>query len=280
MGLLLASGQVEQNLGRWEQAREHLQRARDLDPRSWRAHSNLGQLLIRLRRYREARELLERGLAFAPTNLDLILIKAMTYLGEGDLSGSRGVLASVPKEVEPTALVAYFANAWDLHWVLDEPRRELLLRLTPVALYDDRGLWGLVMAQAYALLGQKEEVKKYAEEARRDYERQSAEAPNDAQRHLFLGLALAYLGREVKAVAEGERALALTPITKDARGGPYYQHQVVRIHILLGHQEKALDLLEPLLKIPSFLSPGWLKVDPNFDPLRQNPRFQRLLAGR
>jgi hypothetical protein len=68
-------------------------------------------------------------------------------------------------------------------------------------------------------------------------------------------------------------------VAKDAYGGPYNQHQLVRIYMLVGEPEKALDRLEPLLKIPYFLSPGWLKVDPNFDPLRNNPRFQKLIAA-
>jgi hypothetical protein len=49
--------------------------------------------------------------------------------------------------------------------------------------------------------------------------------------------------------------------------------------MLVGEPEKALDQLEPLLKIPYFLSPGWLKIDPNFGPLRKNPRFQKLVGG-
>ncbi len=57
------------------------------------------------------------------------------------------------------------------------------------------------------------------------------------------------------------------------------QHQLARIYIIVGEPEKALDQLEPLLRIPYYLSPGWLKIDPNFAPLRSNPRFQKLVAG-
>ena len=57
------------------------------------------------------------------------------------------------------------------------------------------------------------------------------------------------------------------------------QHQLVRIHLLVGEPVKALDQLEPRLRIPYFLSPGWLRIDPTFAPLKGNPRFGRLLAG-
>ena len=66
---------------------------------------------------------------------------------------------------------------------------------------------------------------------------------------------------------------------RDAYLGPYIQHQLARIYLLVGEPEKALDQLEPLLKIPYNLSPGWLKIDPNFAPLRGNPRFERLVNG-
>ena len=119
----------------------------------------------------------------------------------------------------------------------------------------------------------------YAEEARKAVEEQLRATPDDAQRHVFLGLALAYLGRRNEAIREGERGVALIPVAKNAVQGSYLQHQLARIYMLVGEPEKALDQLEPLLKIPYYLSPAWLKIDPNFDPLRKNPRFQKLVAG-
>ena len=73
--------------------------------------------------------------------------------------------------------------------------------------------------------------------------------------------------------------MALLPVSRDAFGGTYNQHQLVRIYLLLGEPEKALDQLEPLLKMPYYLSPGCIKIDRTFAPLRGNPRFERLIAG-
>jgi TolB-like protein/tetratricopeptide (TPR) repeat protein len=277
--LLYATARAQQGLGSWKEAVEHLRQAASLDPRSAVNFTALGYALQRLRRYPEAREAYERGLALAPANLSLVGEMAMTFLGEGNLAGARAVLQAVPGDVGPTELVAYVAHANDLVWVLDERQRELLLRLTPSAFDDDRGIWARCLSQAYALAGDATNARAYAEEARHAFEAQIRATPDNAQRHLFLGLALAYLGRKEEAMRQGERGVALDPVAKDGVRGPYYQHELVRIYVLLGEPEKALDRLEPLLKIPYYLSPGWLAIDPNFDPLRENPRFQKLVAG-
>ncbi|HTS01649.1 MAG TPA: protein kinase, partial [Thermoanaerobaculia bacterium] len=278
---LLGSAAVARtSLGDWGAAVEQLTQAERLDPRSANLQRIRGDALLRLRRYPEAREAFDRGLALSPANLSLIERKAMTFLGEGDLAGARAVLNAVPKEVEPTALVAYVAQYWDLVWVLDEGQRELLTRLTPSAFDDDRGAWSLCLVQAYALSGDRANERAHAEEAMKAFEEQLRATPNDDQRHVDLGLSLAYLGRKEEAIREGQRAVQLLPVAKDAVNGPYDQHQLVRIYMLVGEPEKALDQLEPLLKIPYSLSRGWLKIDPNFDPLRGSPRFQKLLAGK
>jgi eukaryotic-like serine/threonine-protein kinase len=278
--LLASSALAEQSLGHWEATLEHLKLAERLDPRSVLALRRLGQTLFFLRRYPEARTIFDRGLALVPSNTYMLEFKAMTFLAEGDLAGARAVIKSAAKNIESTALVAWIANYWDLVWVLDEGQRELLLRLTPSAFDEDRGIWGICLAQAYALKGDQANVQVQAEEARKAFEDQLRKSPEDATRRIVLGLSFAYLNRKEEAIREGLRGVALTPVSKDAYIGPYYQHQLVRIYMLTGEPEKALDQLEPLLKIPYYLSPGWLKIDPNFDPLRNNPRFQKLLAAK
>ena len=284
--LLVNLAAIERQLGRWDDTLAHLRRAWEQDPRSWAVANVLGATLLRLRRAREAREAIDRGLTLAPAHLNLIHLKAMSFLQEGDLAGARAVLAAVPKEVEPTALVVDLAtgNAVDLasgnglYWVLDDSQREMLLRLTPGAFGGDRGTWGLTLAQAWTLRGDRAKAREYAEEARKAFTAPGRE-PRGGEPNVYLGLALAHLGRKAEATHEADGIMALGLIERNRFLGPDHQHDVVRIHILLGNHERALDLLEPLLKVPYYLTPAWLRVDPNFDALRGNPRFEALAHG-
>jgi tetratricopeptide (TPR) repeat protein len=122
-------------------------------------------------------------------------------------------------------------------------------------------------------------VRAYADTALAGYTAQLRAIPGDDQRHVLRGLALAFLGRADEAIREGQRALALKPSTKDALFGPYDEHQFIRIYMILGQQDRATDLLEKLLKEPYWLTPAWLRIDPNFKPLRGNPRFEKLAHG-
>jgi tetratricopeptide (TPR) repeat protein len=205
---------------------------------------------------------------------------AMIYLAGGDLAGARAALRRTGREVEATALVSYVSRYWDLYWLLDDDQQQLLLRLTPGPFDEDRGAWGLALASTYALRGDSLRARAYADSARMSLQRQIAAVPEDAQLVVLLGTALAYMGRKAEAIRASERGLAMVPISKDAFSGPYNQHQLARTYILVGEPEKALDQLEPLLRIPYYLSPGWLRIDPTFDPLRDHPRFHRLVEGK
>jgi TolB-like protein len=278
--LLGNAAMAEQALGRWDAALQHLAKAGALDPRSANTARRTGATLLWLRRYPEAQATLDRGLALTPTNLPIIELKAMVALAQGNLTGARALMRTALTTVEPTALVAFFGYYWDLYWVLDDAQQQQLLALPPSAFDNDRATWAIIRAATYQLRGHPTQARIYADTARLSYEEQLRAAPEDGQRHVFRGLALAYLGRKAEAIQEGERGVALWPISRDAYQGAYIQHQLVRICLLVGEPEKALDQLEPLLKIPYYLSPGWLRIDPTFAPLRGNPRFERLVAGK
>ncbi len=272
-------GATEFKLGRWEAARGHLEQAVRLDPRSSPPAQFLGYVLLYARRYPEAEQVLNHALQLMPANLGARHARAMVALAQGNLPGAQAVLRAAPKEVDPTALVAFEATYNDLMWVLSEDQQRLLLRLTPSAFDDDRIQWASARFLMYSVLGDSAKVHVYADSARLAFEQQLRTAPLDGPLHTYLGLTLAYLGDKAAAIREGKRGVELLPISRDATSGPYLQHYLARIYILVGEDEKALDQLEPLLRIPYYLSPGWLKIDPIFAPLRGNRRFERLVNG-
>jgi serine/threonine-protein kinase len=277
---LSGSADIARAQGRWDEALAHERQFQILSPRSVAAAVRIVETLLFLRRYPEALEASDRALALAPTSLNNLGLRSMIYLARGDLAGARAVIRAAPKDVPPTALLAFLATYYDRSWVLDDAQQQLLIRLTPGAFDDNRADWGICLAHTHALRGDRVKARAYADTARMAFEAQLRESPDDATLRVLLGVALAYLGRRVEAVREGERGVALLPIAKDAYHGAYPQHQLARIYILVGEPEKALDQLEPLLRIPSYLSPGWLRIDPTFDPLRGNPRFERLVEGK
>jgi tetratricopeptide (TPR) repeat protein len=183
------------------------------------------------------------------------------------------------RQADPTILFTAFAIYQDLYWVLNDEQQRLVLGLPLSAFDDDRAALALVRTQLFDLRGDRAHALVWADSARLTLAEQSRAAPDDAQRHALLGVALAYLGRKAEAVREGRRAVELLPISRDATVGTYMQHQLVRIYLLNGESEKALDQLETLLRVPYYLTPAWLRIDPTFDPLRSNPRFRKLVEG-
>jgi len=271
--LLTRAASSEQVLGRWEAALAKLTRAQELDPRSPEAALRLGRVLLALRRHREAHEALEHAGALAPGNPSIVSFHAMVFMAEGDRVGATRLIEAASKRIPLTALVAQFGTYYNLDWMLSESQREILVRLPVGSVFDNRAMWSLALMQAHSRRGETAKSREFAGIAAEAWAARIAQDPGDAQSHVLMGLALAYAGRAEEAVRAGERSLALL---NDGVLAPYHHFQMARIYILLGDHERALDLLEPLLRIPFYLSPGWLRVDPTFDPLRGNPRFERL----
>jgi DNA-binding SARP family transcriptional activator/TolB-like protein len=275
--LLGALAMAETSLGRWDGAPARLARASRLDPRSTTAARRLAAVHIFLRQYAAADSAADRAVALAPTSPAMVSLKVMAAVGRGDLDSARAVIRAAANRIDPATLYPFFASYQDLYWLLDDAHQRQVLAAPPSAFDDDRGSWGLVLAGLYQLRGDRRRTAMYADSARLALEAQIRAAPDDGQRHALLGLALAYLGRKADAIREGYRGVALMPIRRDAYFGPYNQLQLVRIYLLTGEPDLALDQLEPLLRVPYYLSPGWLRIDPTFDPLRKHPRFQQLL---
>jgi tetratricopeptide (TPR) repeat protein len=277
--LLAGIAIAEQSRGHYDLVVRDLKEAQAMDPRSVQTARRLARALLWLRRYPEALAEANRGLELSPANIDMLEAKAMVYFAQGDLARGREVLSHTPAGVDEAVYLAGVATYWDLYWALTDDQQRLLLRLTPEPFDNNRAPWALALAGTYALRGEAAKSRAYADSARVAFEEQLKVNPNDSQLHALYGVALAYLGRREEATAEGKRSHDLVPLEKDAFTGPYNLHQIARIYVLTGQQDKAIEALEKLLQRPYYLSPGWLRVDPNFDPLRKNPRFERLAKG-
>jgi TolB-like protein/Tfp pilus assembly protein PilF len=277
--LLSAAATTGAKLQRWDDILPRLEHAARLDPRSPTVVRRLATAHIFLRHYDAADSAVDRAIALAPTNPQMVLLKVLVTLGRGDLARARSVVNAAARRIDTTTLLAFLATYQDLYWVLDDAQQRRVLELAPGAFDDDRGVWGIVRAEIHHLRGDARRAANYADSAHAVLQAQSEAVPDDGQRHVLLGLALAYLGRKAEAIREGRRGVELLPVDRDAFLGPYVQLQLVRIYLLTGEPALALDQLEPLLRIPFYLSPGWLRIDPTFDPLRARPRFARLIRG-
>jgi serine/threonine-protein kinase len=106
---------------------------------------------------------------------------------------------------------------------------------------------------------------------------QLKQSPDSPDMHILLAKVLAYLGEKGAALAEAQRATELLPESKDAFGGPEIATGVAEVQAILGDNGRAIEILDGLLSRPSGVTVQGLKINPIWDPLRNDPRFQALL---
>ena len=263
--------------GEMDAALEQLGAARRLDPRSVGVAADRQLALLWLRRYPESLAASDTVLALAPGDLTFVQDRSMVFAAQGDLAGAREAMTRISPAVSPTDVAVFFGTYWDMYWVLDEQGQQLLIEAGPAA-YADRETWATVLMQLYGIRGDRARARAYADSAQRLNAETLRAAPDDPQRTVIGGLQLAFLGRRDQAIAAVERGMSLLPLARDRANGPYFQQIAARAYLELGEHERALDLLEPLLQTPYFLSPGWLRIDPSFAALRGNPRFERMIG--
>jgi serine/threonine-protein kinase len=276
--LARAAGNAALYLERTDEAVLRHRHAVSLDPRVPGSRRDLGIALLHLHRWSEGRASFEDALALAPDNARSLELAVLGYITEGDLNGARRLLAGAPATADRAETVFLVASDYPLYWALDDADQQLLLSLKPKDFDGDRGMWGLALAHTWFLRGDTARGRAYADSSRLAFEAQLRTAPDHVQGHTWLGIALAYLGRRTEAVAAGERALAIANRKGDVWTSWYLRHELARIHLLTNDPERALDLLEAVMKAAYVLSPAWLKIDPSFAALRGHPRFERLIA--
>ena len=132
-------------------------------------------------------------------------------------------------------------------------------------------------ALIYTFLNDKEKALSAFEQARPIAEKALRESPNDASRHVTLGLILAGLGEKNAAIVEGKRAVELLPESQDALDGPKMTLDLAQIYAWTGESDEALQLLDRSLITPTGVTVSSLRLDPIWDPLRSDPRFQALI---
>ncbi len=278
---------VQRRQGKFEQALANLKRIYELDPLNHFIVREFGTTFMYLRKYRQAEHYYDLAISLAPELSFVYYFKAWLYLCcEGNTDKARVILAEVIKSIksEENPSIVKLLVTID---VFDGNYQEALNRLSLESedidnqeYIDDREYFvpnALLYARIYTYMDKKELAKKYYDEARSILETKIEEQPEYARFHSALGIAYTGLGRKKDAIREGELAVELLPVTKEAMRGPYRVEDLARIYVMVGEHDKAIDQLEYLLSIPGPVSIPLLRLDPAWDPLRNYPRFKKLI---
>jgi len=204
----------------------------------------------------------------------------MSYAGEGDLIAARASLRDVPASVDRRAFVAYVSNYWDAYWMLDSADVALTHTLTAADFDGDRGLWSITRAQLYWLSGDSARARAFADTGVVAIDHATEANGLSFQGMLFRALMLAYMGKRDDAIRTKDRGLAAALASGDQWSTiPYSHHLAARIDLALGNRDAAIADLRGILAKPYFISAAWLRVDPTWNPLRGDPRFEKLVHG-
>ena len=277
----LLSGVAEVHLrrGEWERAVEAARGVERLDPRSALPLAVEAFALMNARRLDEALAVAERGMALEPSDPMWYDLRIEARAAQGDLAGARRELDFANQRLGYARAVVYLGRQYDPQWVLPDSAKAFLLRQRPEVMEGDTADWGLTLAIAARFLGDTSRSQAYADTARRWLEaRRSAEPSDDLpadywRTGLCLAHALAGRGREARQSCE---ALLEQP-SADVTWRLAELFFAARAAVVLGDTDQALSALERLSTGPGWGTPAWLRLDPTFDPLRGNPRFEHLV---
>jgi tetratricopeptide (TPR) repeat protein len=270
-------GYIRRRQGNFEAAINNLKKAFELNPQAANLPWELGLTYDYLRRYPEAERYYDRSISLVPDQTLAYLSKASNYWCQGSLEKARAALEEMPKKTDPESIYS-----WYFYWIWQElyernyqAALELLLSSDFVESYG--GQEALNTGFVYRLMNKPELARNSFDSARILLEKEVKELPDNPPAHMRLGIVCAGLGRKEEAIREGKIAVELYPVSKDALDGPGNVFSLAVIYVMVGEYDAALDKIEYLLSIPYDLSVPFLRLDWRWDPLREHPRFKRLL---
>jgi TolB-like protein/Flp pilus assembly protein TadD len=277
---------VARRQGQWERSESYFNEAERLDPRNVNLLSQHAVSYIYLRRFPEALRKWDQVLDITPDDVDIIAEKAAIAQAEGDLPRASAILAPL----RPAADLTQALETQVYQAILERRPEPMITRLQEVLAKPDPAL-GYYNGELRFWLGWAQEVasdhtaaQESWRQARSELESFLKEQPENLNLIGDLALTNASLGDKSAALALAERAMATVPIEKDATSGPRAIEFFARVAAQMKEPDRAIAALQKLLSMPYPgalaeyvpLTPALLRLDPMFDPLRNDPRFQKL----
>ena len=283
--IFLLAGYIDRRQGRWDDSLKNMQQALSLDPRGPQTPFMLEQVSRTyelLRRYPEAAASMDRALAFTPSNPSLRLRRAnIELVSRGDVQPLKDTLRTLVAEKPESAAdfaqqsleLAKYEHNWDdaAHALAVIPADGCRDEAFPFP----RGWCEGSLARLH---GDGEHARPAFTAARAEVERIVQQQRDNAPAICVLGVIDAALGNKKAAVREAKRAAELLPVTKDSIDGARALKYLALTYAWTGKKDAALDELAKAARLPGYLSYGELKLDPVWDPIRNDPRFQKVLA--
>jgi serine/threonine-protein kinase len=286
-GQLVAA--VRRRQGRWQESLNEYERIGALDPQNPNVARNLLITNTALRRWPEAMQAVRRWQAIAPDSVTAkIQAGYLNFWWKGDTRALKELLAKIPPGTDPDGIVT--CTHWEVAMierdfataaaVLQNSSAETLDYLnseaTPKTFFEGC----ILLAQGNAAA-----AREKFEQAREKSEVAVRESSRTADRHSILGLVYAFMGDKEDAVREGRRAVELMPESKDAFDGAIVSCFLALIYARVGETDQALTLIERLIKTPGAVDSAGYSMTVNdlkhrweWDPIRNDPRFQKLMA--